>query len=108
MAQTQFVSSSKSEAVYLGQGTNVGNSTLVFQIDASAGWTGTFQPQKKVAGSNVYRSVYYINHLNDTVQTAAITGSGIFSTDITGCDAQMTHTMTVSGSIVFTYDIVRN
>jgi hypothetical protein len=108
MAQTQFASSSKSEGIALGQATHVGVSTCVFQIDAAPTWTGSFQPVKKVAGSSTWRNVYYLNHLNNTTQTAAITGSGVFSMDITGCDAAISHSLSTSGSVVFNYSIVRN
>jgi hypothetical protein len=108
MALTSAVSSSQSERITLGQGVDLGMCTGIFQINTSPTWTGSLQPVKRLAGAPTFTTCSYTVHLNGTTSNAAITGSGVFSLDVSGCDLAANHSMTASGSATFVFSLNRN
>lgn len=108
MALTTAVSSSQTETIRIGQGLDSGVSTTLVHVTASPTWTGSLQPIKRAAGAVTFFTSSYINHLNNSSTNAAITGSGIYSFDATGCDIALGHSMTTSGSLAVVYTIARN
>jgi hypothetical protein len=106
MAQALFVSSSQSELIQIGEGVNGFKSTTMLQVEVMPGWTGSLGLRKKVNTAQLFTTSSYTKELNGSSDNAAITGSGLFSLNSTGCALAVSHTMTVSGSVVISYSSV--
>lgn len=102
------ISSSQSETITFSNGTDNGKSTLVLSVSASGGWVGTLSPQRTHSATINSFATSYKKDLNQAIDNATITGSGIFIFDTTQSNIRVIHTMATSGTLVLGAGVVRD